>query len=997
MNKYLFSLAILLMASPCMYMRGADSVEAIVPPFSEDFSDRTSSLDKFTVINLNNDENTWIVDSDFHAHVEFNPSKAMNDWLITPPLHLEAGLRYPMEFSVACALEAYPERIGVYLGTEPTSKAMTTVLIEPFDIANKSFMVHTVDITVNTTGDYYVGFHGCSSPDRATLFLDDIHVSAGVTMKSPGAATGLKAVADRSGGLSAEIFFTTPSETLNGEPLSTLDYVVVERDGQEIERYVDPGMGVEMTCRDNNPSEGVHTYEVRGYNADGAGLSAKASTYVGVNIPGQVENVALAEPDLDGMVTLSWSPATLDWQGYPLNKSDITYTIYSIGGVPLIEGLTETEVSFRAIAADSGQSQIKYFVGAVNKAGVMMFLDCASCPWTIVGSPSPMPYGDSFADASTAWDLTIPSGSGGQWQITGIDPGAQDDDHCYAEFAPTQPGDSFILVSQKVRLSDPDPLFSFYYYSVPCENVLKVTVRSLDGEAAPTEVLYPLAEGSGWTEGCIDLRKYSGKTVQYIFSYEAGDGLAGHVLLDNVTIRSGQLHNMAVTSIHVPEKMHIGEEQNVSVGLRNAGMDKADGYKVTLYRDGEAVATVNGEAMEPFATATLHFKDVPTLFCSDSPVYRAEVEWGADADASDNQSAEAQTIVVKPSFPTVSDLSAEVTESGIRLTWSAIDFSTAVPEPVTEDFESYDSFTIDDFGQWMPVDVDGRGTYGLGIDNMPHAGDPFAYILVDNTNFSDDPNFSSRGIGSNKYLASVCCAGEHNDDWIISPMLCGEAQEVSLWARRRGSSNNYVKESFEILYSSGSLELEDFVLAEAFDGIPYEWTRYAVQLPAGSRYFAVRCTSPDQFALFIDDITYTPAAMSEQLSVIGYNIYRDGVRINSEPVVLPEYADTDIAADTEHTYHVTAVYDKGESRISNGVSVNMTGIETIGGGDNAIRVETSGGMLIVRNAAGLDVIVVAPDGRVVSSFSGEDYSAVQLAPGMYIVCVGSVSAKVVMR
>lgn len=997
MNKHLLSIVILSAASPCMHMLGADSVEAIVPPFNEDFSDRTSSLDKFTVINLNNDENTWIVDSDFHARVEFNSSKAMNDWLITPPLHLEAGLRYPMEFSVACALEAYPERMGVYLGSEPTSKAMTTVLIEPFDIENKNFTVHTVSIVVNTTGDYYVGFHGCSSPDRATLFLDDIHISAGVAMTSPGAATGLKAVADRRGGLSAEISFTTPSETLNGEPLRTLDYMVVERDGQEIARYADPGIGVEMTCVDDSPSEGAHTYEVRGYNADGAGISAKTSTFVGINIPGQVENVTLSEPELDGMVTLSWSPATLDWQGYPLNMSDVTYTIYSIWGVPLIEGLTETEVSFRAIAADSGQLQIKYFVGAVNKAGGMTFLDCASCPWTIVGSPSPMPYGDSFADTSTAWDLTIPAGTGGQWQITGIDPGAQDDDHCYAEFAPTQPGDSFTLVSQKVRLSDPDPLFSFYYYSVPCENVLKVTVRSLDGEAAPTEAQYPLAEGNGWTEGCIDLRKYSGKTIQYIFSYEAGDGLAGHVLLDNVTVRSGQLHNMAVTSIRVPEKMHVGEEHTVSVGLRNAGMDKAQGYKVTLYRDGNPVATVSGEAMEPFATATLNFKDVPTLFYSDSPVYHAEVEWSADSDASDNLSAEVRTIVVKPSFPTVSDLSAEVTDNGIRLTWSAIDFSTAVPEPVTEDFESYDSYTIDDFGQWIPIDVDGRGTYGLGIDNMPHAGDPFAYILVDNTNFSDDPNFASRGVGSNKYLASVCCAGEHNDDWIISPRLCGEAQEVSLWARRRGSSQNYVRESFEILYSTGSLDPEDFVLVEAFDGIPYEWTRYAAELPGGAKYFAVRCTSPDQFALFIDDITYTPAAMSEQLSVLGYNIYRDGVRINSTPVASAEYVDTDIAADSEHTYHVTAVYDKGESRISNGVSVNMTGVAIITDGGNALSVTASDGLLIVCNAAGRDVVVVTADGRVVSSFAGEDYSAVSLAPGMYIVRVESFSVKVIIR
>ncbi len=997
MNRYLFNLGVLLSLFPCMDMRGADSVDAIIPPFSEDFSDRTSSLDKFTVIDLNKDGNTWIVDSELHARVEFNSSKAMNDWLITPPLHLEAGLRYPMEFSVACASESYPERLGVYIGSSPDSKAMKTVLIEPFDITSKSFQVRTVNIIVETTGDYYVGFHGCSSPDMATLFLDNINIAAGVAMTSPGAPAELKVVADRSGALAADISFTSPAETINGEPLKTLDYVAVTRDGQEIARYDNPEIGAEMTCHDSTPSEGEHTYEVRGYNADGAGLSAKMSTFVGVNIPGPVENVALVEPELDGMVTLSWSPATVDCLGYPLNSSDVTYTVYSIWGVPLIEDLTDTEVSFRAIAADSGQLQIKYFVGAVNKAGVMMFLDCASCPWTIVGSPTPMPYGDSFADTSSAWDLTIPAGTGGQWQITGINPGSQDDDHCYAEFAPTQPGDSFTLVSQKVRLSDPYPLFSFYYYSVPCENELKVTVVSRDGDMAPTEAVFPLAEGNGWTEACVDLRPYAGNTIQYVFSYEAGDGLAGHVLLDNLSIRSGELHNIAVTSIHVPEKMRLDEKQAVSVGLRNAGMEKAEGYKVTLYRDGEAVATLIGDPLEPFASSTVTFEATPTLFYSDSPVYHAEVEWSDDADPSDNISADAQTIVMKPSFPTVSGLSAEVTAEGVKLSWNPIDLSTAVPEPMTEDFENYDSFTIDDLGQWTLVDVDGRGTYGLGIDNMPHAGDPFAYILVDNTNFSDDPNFSSRGESSHKYLASVCCAGEHNDDWLISPLLSGGAQEISLWARRRGSNINYVNESFEILYSTGSPDPADFVLVAAFEDIPYEWTRYAAELPEGTKYFAVRCTSPDQFALFIDDITYTPAAMSDQLAVVGYNVYRDGVCINPVPVTSAEYVDYDVPAAGEHTYHVTAIYDKGESRLSNGVSVSQAGVESVTGESGRISIEASAGSLLVRNAEGCHVTVFSAEGLTVASFCGENYSAIPLLSGIYFVRAGAMSAKVIIR
>jgi len=57
---------------------------------------------------------------------------------------------------------------------------------------------------------------------------------------------------------------------------------------------------------------------------------------------------------------------------------------------------------------------------------------------------------------------------------------------------------------------------------------------------------------------------------------------------------------------------------------------------------------------------------------------------------------------------------------------------------------------------------------------------------------------------------------------------------------------------------------------------------------------------------------------------LGYNVYRDGVMINDELVMVTEFEDEDVDNGVEYAYHVTAVYHYGESDPSN--VVNLTPI-----------------------------------------------------------------------
>ena len=64
-------------------------------------------------------------------------------------------------------------------------------------------------------------------------------------------------------------------------------------------------------------------------------------------------------------------------------------------------------------------------------------------------------------------------------------------------------------------------------------------------------------------------------------------------------------------------------------------------------------------------------------------------------------------------------------------------------------------------------------------------------------------------------------------------------------------------------------------------------------------------------------------------SLLGYNVYRDGEKLNAEPVTANSY--TDAVSDSKtHKYKVTAVYDEGESNFSEELSVGATtGINTV--------------------------------------------------------------------
>jgi len=130
---------------------------------------------------INNPQQTDIAHSGTGAvHMAFNFSIAMDDWLFTPPLQLEGGQTYKLDFWYH-VMEAfgtiYPEKLEVKWGTAPTAEAMTSSqLFNTDNMVNTNYMNSVSEFTPATDGVYYIGFHGYSDAFMNLLIVDDIRI-----------------------------------------------------------------------------------------------------------------------------------------------------------------------------------------------------------------------------------------------------------------------------------------------------------------------------------------------------------------------------------------------------------------------------------------------------------------------------------------------------------------------------------------------------------------------------------------------------------------------------------------------------------------------------------------------------------------------------------------------------------------------------------------------------------------------------------------------------
>lgn len=969
----------------------------IVPPYKQTFDDATS-LSGWTIIDANGDAKKWSW-SNGAVRMMYNLSKDMDDYLITPAIKMKAGQATLVSFDIKTSA-SYEEKFEILYGTEPNVAAMTKVIVEPTAVKKSTYETYSGYMAAETDGNYYVAVHGISAKNMYYIDVDNFTLGNVINANVPAAVEGLTIIPGANGALNATVEFTTPAVNMLGEELSSITKIQVLR-GDDVVFDLDGAAvpGKKYTVTDANiPAAGEYTYTVKIYNEYGEGETATADTYIGVNYPVAPTNVELIETeDKPGEVSVVWDPVTTDINGDPIAAADVTYIVAQWSGSawePVATGITKNYYTYQAVAAGE-QTFVQYAVFASTQRGEG---DGAITDFTAVGTPYKN-YSESFTNGTLSYILgtgPVPGAAGSAtWSIFNdasfTDMTSVDGDNGFIGSKGTALNYCGRLMTGKIAVEGLEkPGLTFYTYNIVGDdvNTVAVWVNETYNAEFTTQLLTATAINSiddveGWVKVTVDLSAYKGKTIQLAFDTSVQKYL--YTFLDNFKVGNLLDNDLVASKIAAPANIASSTPFNVDVTVTNEGLLEAAAYTVELYADGKKVAEKAGEALAAGAKAVVTFEQEFTDVQVDAVAYQAKVVYAADEDNTNNESAVALVAPKVSNLPAPTDLAVEKVANGLKVTWAEPNL-TFSPE-VTEDFEDGESFAAQ-YGNWTFVDVD-QSPVG-GFQNMDLPGitvgqSTGSFWVWDQAVSGGNATFDAHS--GNKYLFGLFRYDDGTvDDWAISPALSGDAQTISFWAK---SYSDQYPDAFEVWYSTGSLEPADFIKVNDKVVCTAEWTEYTANLPEGAKHFAIRSCATSSFMFEVDDVTYAPEGAGE-LTLVGYDVYRDGVKINTATV--EETSFVDAAGVNGSAYQVVAIFTIGKSKPSATVVYEESGLADVAAG---VAITTAPGTIIVTGAADAEVSVVAVDGKVLYVGTGD--AKVAVLPGVYVVKAGDKVAKVAVK
>ena len=994
-----------------------------IAPYTETF-DTQEDFDSFKVIDANKDLATWSfmlpMGSDSgEAYLMGNGTPDVDtgiydgngndDYLITPFLKLKAGIDYRIQFEVG-ELWYWTEHLTILLGNERDVKGNEKVVFAD-DVApgHYSFLFN-----VPADGKYALLFHGDSPAQSVNLPIDNIVFDEYASFKGPDSVTDVTVTAGEKGELTNKLTFKAPVKTYDGGSIDKINEIKIYRNSavRPVYTFENPAPGASLEWIDENVAQGMVNYRIIAYNNEGQGKEYITENWVGLDQPSDVIDLKIRRnAQGNAEVTFKATEGRGKHGGY-VNNNDVVYALYRYNPFNWFEHWEQvTEFSKNLTISDNyapvyGQEYVDYLVVAYNEAGYSNGEGIG----IVLGTPYKIPYNESFANGFTTLDpwTLFASSYYYAWEMVtgdGLAVKPQDGDSGMLRFTRLDnDSDSQVLAGPRIGLNKGQYEFSFFMY------------HGFEAEPEDTElIVYLNYDDNGWNEagrisyntGVAGWTRHSfvlsdnANDVQIAFGAKAVDASAA-IYVDNLSIDFGKNNDVAFVSSSISSKrINAGEDITIKVNVGNYGINTVKDAVVALTQDGEAIYSETISELGSNEVKSVDFV-IPTdrSMAGNTYSFIPEVILEGDANPSNNV-GKAMAFTVKGShLPAPENLEAAANGSNVDLTWAA-PAKSSITDAVTDDFEAYESFIINNIGDWITYDGDGAETVYFGGPEIPNCFSPKAWQVW----APEEAGFSIANFdvltpkSGNKYLTAWAAsngidATVPNDDWLISSEIEG-GSEVSFWYRMPNAGSD--PQVFEMMYSTTGREPEDFVAFDS-DAIEFgtDWVYFEYTLPADAKYFAIRscCTGAYTVAL-LDDITYTPLyGSTTPLTLEGYNVYRDNEMI-ATGVTATSYSDKS-ADGAAHTYHVTAVWKEGESNYSNGVLSNgdsavdaMSGIKvSVRGLDGKIEVKGAEGKLInIFNVSGLQI----------ASVEGEASNEFPVAAGIYIVKIDNKVVKIRVR
>ncbi|MDE6121095.1 MAG: hypothetical protein K2F63_04840, partial [Muribaculaceae bacterium] len=261
-------------------------------PFHDEFDDGDATRANYTVVDVDNDgygdgnsvKNRWFWKED-ETLIQFCTDNEApgNDWLFTPPIHLDGLNIYQLEIIVNMGAAS---NLRVTVGTS-TDPADHREILDLKGIDENWMTSYKADFPVPEEGDYYIGLYNYSGSDSFYFNLFSIDIKAGISSQIPMAPSDLTVTPAAEGALEASLKFTAPATLANGSPITGQTDITVLRNGTVADTFkAEPG--AETSWTDKTPDQGENKYTVFATHNGKEGMTAEVTAWVGTDIPGAI-------------------------------------------------------------------------------------------------------------------------------------------------------------------------------------------------------------------------------------------------------------------------------------------------------------------------------------------------------------------------------------------------------------------------------------------------------------------------------------------------------------------------------------------------------------------------------------------------------------------------------------------------------------------------------------------------------------------------------------
>lgn len=962
-------------------------------PHTFDFSQNL--LELFGVIDNNGDGKTWLWSASYGAYYPYSSSNAADDYLITMPFKLKAGKKYNV--IVTARNTGYDEKFEVLAGKEPTVAGLTEKVIPETTISGDDEATNSVWNEYEGTfapaedGSYNFAIHATSDADKFNLCVQTLTVELAPEETAPAAIADFIVAAGAEGALEANLSFTTPTKAINGNALEGNVDVKIYRDNELVNTLTGVAAGSAQSWKDTNVENGkIYTYYVVAANESGDGLkSEKKSVFVGVDEVGDVANI-LVTGTTANTISLKWDEVAGKNGGY-VNLADVKYAVVSmhVETYWIMQYLVIDDVLGTVTGATSGTFNYPVDEGVQDWSyiGVVALQGDAAAPEAgseyaggytavLVGSPYTMPFVESFTGGTLAYDIWTYGGAEDAY-VTLTDDASDDDGGAVLMTTYEAPGTArFESGKIKIEGANPTLIFDAKATGITSGKIMAsvddaewTVVKSFDvtDTYQPVKVSLLNAKGERFTRiafaaDIVNPSEYQGQdpsTGANIFDWK------DVMYIDNIKVVDLYEYNL-VADIKAPKSVVAGQKAKIVATVSNEGENPVKDYIVTITAGNKALTNVIGDKeLAPFTKDIIEVDYETSIFDETGDVtLTVNVQYENELLPEDNTASAIITITEPAATAPTSLLAEDKGAAGVDLTWTVAEGGVA---EITESFDDETIFepfglggiTADEhsgaFGDWTVYDGNGIGTYGFNGTDFPNAYQPMGFIVFNPSQISEAMAETYAPHSGNQFMVSFCPAEESNapatDHWMISPELPGTAQTISFFARV--ITNQYGAETFEVWASSTDNKVENFTKVADYSTDATEWTEFTADLPAGTKYFAIRHTSTDVFGLLIDDVKFSANTAATAAS---FNIYYNGEKIATVEGDKTTYT---VAADKvevgTQTFGVSAVYANGaESRVTTATIEIVTGIEQIAADGKPVDVYSIDGKLIRNQAKSLD-------------------------------------------